>query len=40
MKGDKAGKYALGAVMILLGTLTATGFDKTLEAGLLSALPE
>jgi hypothetical protein len=40
LKGGKAGKLILGGVMILLGVLTATGFDKTVEATLLSSLPE
>ncbi len=39
LKGGTLGKYALGALMLLLGMLILTGLDKSLEAYLVSLSP-
>jgi len=40
MEGGKAGKTALGLILVAVGLLVATGFDKRLEAILVEASPD
>jgi cytochrome c biogenesis protein CcdA len=40
MEGGKAGKTALGLILIAVGLLVATGLDKRLEAILVEASPD
>lgn len=39
MRAGKSGKYLLGGLLLLVGVLIVTGFDKTLEALLVEASP-
>jgi cytochrome c biogenesis protein CcdA len=40
MEGGKAGKTALGLILVAVGLLVATGLDKRLEATLVEASPD
>lgn len=39
MQAGKVGKYALGGLLVLIGVMILTGFDKRLEAVLVDASP-
>jgi hypothetical protein len=40
LKAGALGKYVLGALMLMLGVLILTGWDKSLEARLVSISPD